>query len=153
MTWLIQYYSEDNFKDQGENGDSCLETKKFFLNCLALLLGRLDDKRLESLVSLSGQQICGALFSQVRFISVTFLYLSGMEYWVLWNYHSLFCDGILLVHLAVSNVLWLSSVPVSQYDGKSFNLSFEWRNNDALLGLKDRSKFRWIIVCSIEYEC
>ncbi|CAO2822198.1 unnamed protein product [Amaranthus hypochondriacus] len=62
----IKYYSEDNFKDQGENGDSCLETKKFFLNCLALLLGRLDDKRLESLISLSGQQICGALFSQLH---------------------------------------------------------------------------------------
>ncbi|KAL2923694.1 Dicer-like protein 1 [Bienertia sinuspersici] len=60
----IEFYSEDNLKDQAENRDSCVETNKFFLNCLALLLGRLDLKRLECTASLHGQRISRALLSQ-----------------------------------------------------------------------------------------
>lgn len=62
----IEFYSEDNLQDHVKNGDSCVETKKFFLNCLALLLGRLDYKRLESTTSLYGQRISRILLSQLH---------------------------------------------------------------------------------------
>ncbi|XP_021724096.1 uncharacterized protein LOC110691464 [Chenopodium quinoa] len=59
----IEFYNEDNLKDHVENKDRCVETMKFFLNCLALLLGRLDQKFLESTTSLYGQRISRALLS------------------------------------------------------------------------------------------
>ncbi|XP_056696131.1 uncharacterized protein [Spinacia oleracea] len=62
----IEFYSEDNLKDHVENGDSRVETTKFFLNCLALLLGRLNHNRLENTTSLFGQRISRVLLSQLH---------------------------------------------------------------------------------------
>lgn len=45
--------------------DGGLETRKFFLNCLCLLLGRLDSKRFESTVSEFGMNISRILVTQV----------------------------------------------------------------------------------------
>lgn len=89
-------------KDLVENGDSCVETKKFFLNCLALLLGRLDNKRLESMPSFYEQQISRALLSQVRCISVTILYLLGITKFFLFLFPSLLS---LAFHLFFSSLL------------------------------------------------
>lgn len=63
----IQYYM-DNHTGGGytDNSDGGLETRKFFLNCLCLLLGRLDNKRFESTVSDSGMNISRILVPQLN---------------------------------------------------------------------------------------
>lgn len=53
-----------------DNNDGGLETRKFFLNCLCLLLGRLDIKRFESTVSEFGMNISRILVPQVPLIEV-----------------------------------------------------------------------------------
>ncbi|KAL1312396.1 hypothetical protein HN51_039011 [Arachis hypogaea] len=57
----IQYYM-DNHADVKDGG---LETRKFFLNCLCLLLGRLDSKRFESTVMEFGMNISRILVPQL----------------------------------------------------------------------------------------
>ncbi|XP_020211045.1 uncharacterized protein LOC109795896 isoform X1 [Cajanus cajan] len=63
----IQYYM-DNHTGSGytDNNDGGLETRKFFLNCLCLLLGRLDSKRFESTVSEFGMKISRILLPQLN---------------------------------------------------------------------------------------
>ncbi|KAL2320785.1 hypothetical protein Fmac_029754 [Flemingia macrophylla] len=63
----IQYYM-DNHSGSGytDNNDSGLETRKFFLNCLCLLLGRLDSNRFESTVSEFGMNISRILVPQLN---------------------------------------------------------------------------------------
>ncbi|XP_068472722.1 uncharacterized protein [Phaseolus vulgaris] len=63
----IQYYM-DNHTGGGytDNNDGGLETRKFFLNCLCLLLGRLDIKRFESTVSEFGMNISRILVPQLN---------------------------------------------------------------------------------------
>lgn len=67
----LQYYM-DNHTGGGyiDNNDGGLETRKFFLNCLCLLLGRLDIKRFESTVSEFGMNISRILVPQVPLIEV-----------------------------------------------------------------------------------
>lgn len=62
----IQFYTEDNAKDHMGNRDGCIETRKFFLNCLALLLGRLDHKRLENITSVYGLRMSNIIMSQLH---------------------------------------------------------------------------------------
>lgn len=62
----IQFYTEDNAKDNLGNRDSCIETRKFFLNCLALLLGRLDNRRLENITSVYGLRMSNIIMSQMK---------------------------------------------------------------------------------------
>ncbi|XP_022967683.1 uncharacterized protein LOC111467138 [Cucurbita maxima] len=59
----IQYYSGHNTGESIENKDG-RETIIFFLNCLCLLLGRLDSKKFESTVSEYGSQISQVLLLQ-----------------------------------------------------------------------------------------
>ncbi|KAK7378180.1 hypothetical protein VNO80_03617 [Phaseolus coccineus] len=63
----IQYYM-DNHTGGGytDNNDGGLETRKFFLNCLCLLLGRLDIKRFESTVSEFWMNISRILVPQLK---------------------------------------------------------------------------------------
>ncbi|KHN26335.1 hypothetical protein GLYMA_19G141900v4 [Glycine max] len=63
----IQHYM-DNHTGGGytDNNDGGLETRKFFLNCLCLLLGRLDSKRFESMVSEFGMNISCILVPQLN---------------------------------------------------------------------------------------
>ncbi|TKY62599.1 hypothetical protein E2542_SST12457 [Spatholobus suberectus] len=63
----IQYYM-DNHTGGGytDNNDGGLETRKFFLNCLCLLLGRLDSKRFESMVSEFRMNISSILVPQLN---------------------------------------------------------------------------------------
>ncbi|RDX96306.1 hypothetical protein CR513_21051, partial [Mucuna pruriens] len=49
-----------------DNNDAGLETRKFFLNCLCLLLGRLDNKRFESTLSEFGMNISRILMPQLN---------------------------------------------------------------------------------------
>ncbi|BBH09755.1 hypothetical protein Prudu_022345 [Prunus dulcis] len=49
-----------------ENKDGGAETRKFFLNCLCLLLGRFDRKKFETIVSEYGIRISHALLPQLR---------------------------------------------------------------------------------------
>lgn len=44
---------------------SKLETVNFFLNCLMLLLGRLDSQQFENAIAESGPQVSETLISQV----------------------------------------------------------------------------------------
>ncbi|KAA8517047.1 hypothetical protein F0562_017135 [Nyssa sinensis] len=62
----IQFYADNNTEERTENKDSGIETIKFFLNCLSLLLGRFDGKRFESAMSEYRLQIYRVLTSQLN---------------------------------------------------------------------------------------
>ncbi|CAL1385061.1 unnamed protein product [Linum trigynum] len=62
----IQYYMENQAEDHGEKTTSGLETRKFFITCLCLLLGRLDGKRFESSMSEHWVKISRILISQLH---------------------------------------------------------------------------------------
>lgn len=61
----LQYYMDNHAGGHAENKDGGLETRKFFVNCLCLLLGRLDSKRFESTVLEFGMNISRVLVPQV----------------------------------------------------------------------------------------
>ncbi|KAM7263746.1 hypothetical protein ACFE04_001429 [Oxalis oulophora] len=58
----LQYYTENNAEDK----DSGAETRKFFLTCLCLLLGRFHSNKFGSIVSEFGMQISRVLLSQLH---------------------------------------------------------------------------------------
>ncbi|KAM1482947.1 hypothetical protein TB2_034461 [Malus domestica] len=62
----IQFYTDNYSGGPSENKDSGAETRKFFLNCLCLLLGRLDSKKFESIVSEYGMRISQVLLPQLH---------------------------------------------------------------------------------------
>ncbi|XVE61173.1 hypothetical protein DITRI_Ditri06bG0018400 [Diplodiscus trichospermus] len=62
----IQYYTNNYTEGHAESKDGGIETRKFFLNCLCLLLGRFDGKKFEGIVSEYGKQISHVLLSQLR---------------------------------------------------------------------------------------
>ncbi|XP_057438694.1 uncharacterized protein LOC130730649 isoform X1 [Lotus japonicus] len=62
----IQYYMDNHAGGYTDNKDGGLETMKFFLNCLCLLLGRLDSKRFEGTVSEFGMNISRILVPQLN---------------------------------------------------------------------------------------
>lgn len=61
----IQLYMQDESDDGPTN--TSIETRKFFLNCLSLLLGRLDGKQLETVIGEHGRQLVNILFSQLQY--------------------------------------------------------------------------------------
>lgn len=65
----IQFYTDNYSGGPSENKDSGAETRKFFLNCLCLLLGRLDSKKFESIVSEYGMRISQVLLPQVLMLA------------------------------------------------------------------------------------
>ncbi|KAI8562184.1 hypothetical protein RHMOL_Rhmol03G0015000 [Rhododendron molle] len=62
----MQFYAENHTEENTENKDSGIETIKFFLNCLSLLLGHLDGKRFENTLSEDGLRISRVLISQLH---------------------------------------------------------------------------------------
>ncbi|XP_071723935.1 uncharacterized protein [Rutidosis leptorrhynchoides] len=58
----LQYYTDNNEEDN----DSAVETRKFFLTCLCLLLGRFHGNKFGSTVSEFGIQISRVLLSQLH---------------------------------------------------------------------------------------
>ncbi|KAM7524534.1 hypothetical protein LguiA_014436 [Lonicera macranthoides] len=62
----IEFYADNYAQESSENKDSGIETINFFLSCLLLLLGRLDGKQFESVMSEYGMQISRVLISQLR---------------------------------------------------------------------------------------
>ncbi|KAG5242688.1 ARM repeat superfamily protein [Salix suchowensis] len=62
----IQYYTDNHSEGHTENKDGGLETRKFFLRCLCLLLGRLHIKKFETALSDNGLQISQILLSQLH---------------------------------------------------------------------------------------
>ncbi|KAF7147204.1 hypothetical protein RHSIM_Rhsim03G0017400 [Rhododendron simsii] len=62
----MQFYAENHTEEYTENKDSGIETIKFFLNCLSLLLGHLDGKRFENTLSEDGLRISRVLISQLN---------------------------------------------------------------------------------------
>ncbi|KAF7148592.1 hypothetical protein RHSIM_Rhsim03G0016500 [Rhododendron simsii] len=62
----MQFYAENHTEEYTENKDSGIETIKFFLNCLSLLLGHLDGKRFENILSEDGLRISRVLISQLH---------------------------------------------------------------------------------------
>ncbi|KAF7819009.1 armadillo/beta-catenin-like repeat protein [Senna tora] len=61
----IQYYMDNHTCGLADKKDGEVETRKFFLNCLCLLLGRLDNKRFESTVLECGIDISRVLVPQL----------------------------------------------------------------------------------------
>ncbi|KAF3442571.1 hypothetical protein FNV43_RR16487 [Rhamnella rubrinervis] len=62
----LQFYSDNHTGVNSENNDGGMETRKFFLHCLSLLLGRLDSKKFESMMSEYGMQITKVLLLQLH---------------------------------------------------------------------------------------
>ncbi|KAH0977014.1 hypothetical protein GBA52_026733 [Prunus armeniaca] len=62
----IQLYADNYAGGHPENKDGGAETRKFFLNCLCLLLGRFDCKKFETIVSEYGMRISHALLPQLH---------------------------------------------------------------------------------------
>ncbi|XP_027348855.1 uncharacterized protein LOC113860619 isoform X2 [Abrus precatorius] len=62
----IQYYMDNHGSGSTDSNDGGLETRKFFLNCLCLLLGRLDSKRFEGMVLEFGMNISRILVPQLN---------------------------------------------------------------------------------------
>ncbi|PON91698.1 Coatomer beta subunit [Trema orientale] len=60
----LQFYTKNHAGGHSENKDSGIETRKFFLSCLCLLLGRFDRKRLESVVAETGMRISHVILPQ-----------------------------------------------------------------------------------------
>lgn len=61
----IQFYTENCTEKRTENGDTTgIETRKFFLNCLSLLLGRFDQQQFDRIMLEYGIEISNALLSQ-----------------------------------------------------------------------------------------
>ncbi|KAK6244141.1 hypothetical protein QUC31_010550 [Theobroma cacao] len=62
----IQYYTSNHDERHAESKDDGIETRKFFLNCLCLLLGRFDGKKFECIVAEYGKQMSHLLLSQLH---------------------------------------------------------------------------------------
>ncbi|TYH32120.1 hypothetical protein ES288_A01G226100v1 [Gossypium darwinii] len=62
----IQYYTNNHVEGHAESKDGGIETRKFFINCLCLLLGRFDGKQLECVLLDYGKQISHVLLSQLH---------------------------------------------------------------------------------------
>lgn len=62
----LQFYSDNHVGGHSENKESAAETRKFFLNCLCLLLGRFDRNKFESVVSEYGIRISHVILPQLH---------------------------------------------------------------------------------------
>ncbi|XP_021814522.1 uncharacterized protein LOC110757258 [Prunus avium] len=62
----IQLYADNYAGGHPENKDGGAETRKFFLNCLCLLLGRFEHKKFETIVSEYGMRMSHALLPQLH---------------------------------------------------------------------------------------
>lgn len=62
----IQYFTNNHSKEHMASKDGGVETRKFFLNCMCLLLGRFDGKKFESIVSEYGTQMSHVLLPQLQ---------------------------------------------------------------------------------------
>ncbi|KAL5745748.1 hypothetical protein ACOSP7_026894 [Xanthoceras sorbifolium] len=62
----IQYYTDHYSEVHMESEDGGLKTRKFFLNCICLLLGRFDGKKFESVLLEYGTQMSHILLSQLH---------------------------------------------------------------------------------------
>ena len=65
MCSYVQFFADNHGRESSENKETGIETRKFFLNCLCLLLGRFDRKKLESIVSEYGVRISHVILPQV----------------------------------------------------------------------------------------
>ncbi|MCL7036267.1 hypothetical protein MKW94_009830 [Papaver nudicaule] len=62
----IQFYTMDYSDDLSGNKDGGMDTIKFFLSCISLILGRLDSKQFEIAMSEQGLQLSRNLLSQLQ---------------------------------------------------------------------------------------
>ncbi|KAL6523246.1 hypothetical protein OROGR_016849 [Orobanche gracilis] len=62
----VQFYADNETEESNNSIDSKSETTNFFLNCLLLLLGRLDNQQLGNAIEEFGSQISQVLVSQLR---------------------------------------------------------------------------------------
>ncbi|XP_028099621.1 uncharacterized protein LOC114299145 isoform X2 [Camellia sinensis] len=62
----FNFYADNYTEEHTENKESGVETIKFFLNCLSLLLGRFDGKQFENAMSEDGLRISRVLISQLH---------------------------------------------------------------------------------------
>nr|VDC62886.1 unnamed protein product [Brassica rapa] len=62
----IKYYSESYPQGSSETKTGSIETQKFFLNCLCLLLGRFEGKKFETILSEFGMKLVPCLLHQLR---------------------------------------------------------------------------------------
>ncbi|XP_042053805.1 uncharacterized protein LOC121798730 isoform X3 [Salvia splendens] len=62
----IKFYAENQAEELDIGKSSIIETVNFFLNCLMLLLGRLNDQQFENAITEAGPQLSEILISQLR---------------------------------------------------------------------------------------
>ncbi|KAL7138505.1 hypothetical protein ABFS83_10G168700 [Erythranthe nasuta] len=63
----IQFYADDQAEEHDASKSSKSKTINFFLNCLLLLLGRLDNEQFANAVTEFGSQVSQVLISQLRY--------------------------------------------------------------------------------------
>lgn len=64
---LVQLYADNHTEESSVDKGGGLETIKFFLNCLSLVMGRLDGKQFDTALADYGPQLLKVLLSQVTF--------------------------------------------------------------------------------------
>ncbi|GMN54780.1 hypothetical protein TIFTF001_023898 [Ficus carica] len=62
----LQFYTDNHAGGHSENKDSAAETRKFFLNCICLLLGRFNVKKFENMISEHGMRISHVILPQLH---------------------------------------------------------------------------------------
>ncbi|KAI3977342.1 hypothetical protein MKX01_000255 [Papaver californicum] len=62
----IQFYTMDYSDDQSRNKDGGIDTIKFFVSCISLILGRLNNKQFEIAMSEQSLQLSRNLLSQLQ---------------------------------------------------------------------------------------
>ncbi|OUZ99900.1 hypothetical protein BVC80_9069g4 [Macleaya cordata] len=71
----IQFYTMDYTDEHSGNKDGGIETRKFFLSCISLLLGRLDSKQFGFAMSEQGLQLSRNLFEKCVPTALVIIYL------------------------------------------------------------------------------
>lgn len=95
----VQFYTENDTDENLGKMSSRMETIKFFLNCISLLVGRLDNKQLENAVSESGLQASNFLLSLVGNLvfSESYDLITSLKMYffaflfLIWIFFSFFC--------------------------------------------------------------
>jgi hypothetical protein len=160
--WKLQYYMDNHATGSADNKDNGLETTKFFLNCLCLLLGRLDSKRFESTMSEIGMKISRILVPQVphfpfpqnidyppwclyRSSSYKTAQFSSIQYYIgLIALRRIFRLGLRSLFFPIAYHTW------SLYPFHTLLGSYDWHSPPSLITLYERPRYLKCETCGIE---
>lgn len=115
----MQFYTDSKSEEYTKN-DTGIATRKFFLNCLLLLLGRLDAKQIERTMTEYGMQISHALIPQVGIFDLLQWAIYDV-YWCLVSFRASTQNNILLfIYLFWSQTKNNILIRRKRYKGRGF---------------------------------